>query len=126
MRKVFVLTCIVSLLIPAALLVGCGEGVTEQALNYVKQADQLATERGSKNTELLEAWRTVREAPDPAVKSAAWEDAESVYGEVQALVDEEKAEYEKVEGLDGVEDYAKYAELKIAELTAFDQLLTAT
>ena len=126
MRKILVLMCIVALLIPAVVLVGCGGGDTEQAKKYVEQGEQLAYERGSKNTELLDAWSTVRETADPAAKAAAWEQAESIYSEVQALVQEEKAEYENMKGLKGVEDYAKYAELKILELNAFDQLLEAT
>jgi hypothetical protein len=126
MRKILVLACIMLLLVPAIVLVGCGGGDTEQAGKYVKQGDQLANERGSKNTELLNAWRTVRQATDAAAKATAWKQAESIYSEVQALVQKEKAEYAKIKGLKGVEDYAKYAELKIQELNAFDQMLKAT
>ncbi|MCG2796363.1 MAG: hypothetical protein L6427_10970 [Actinomycetia bacterium] len=126
MRKILVFVCIMLLLVPAVALVGCGGGDTEQAGEYVKQADQLAAERGSKNTELLTAWRTVRETADPAAKETAWEQAESIYSEVQALVQKEKAEYAKIQALKGAEDYAKYAELKIQELNAFDQMLKAT
>ena len=126
MRKILVLACIMLLLVPAVVLVGCGGGDTEQAGQYVKQGAQLAIERGSKNTELLTAWRTVRQATDAAAKATAWEQAESIYGEVQALVLKEKAEYAKIKGLKGVEDYAKYAELKIQELNAFDQMLKVT
>lgn len=126
MRKILVLTCIMLLLVPALVLVGCGGGDTEQAKEYLKQGDQLANERGVKNTELLNAWRTVRETADPAAKATAWEQAESIYSEVEALVQKEKAEYEKMKGLEGVEDYVKYAELKIQELNAFDQMLKAT
>lgn len=126
MRKISVAGCIMLLLVLAVALVGCGGGDAEQAGKYVKQGDQLAKERGSKNTELLDAWRTVRQATDSAAKAAAWEQAESIYGEIQALVRKEKAEYAKIEGLEGVEDYAKYAELKIRELDAFDQMLRVT
>ncbi len=126
MRKILVLACIMLLLVPAVVLVGCGGGDTGQAKQYVKQGDQLANERGSKNTELLDAWRTVRQATDSAAKATAWEQAESIYSEVQALVQKEKAEYAKIKGLKDVEDYAKYAELKIQELNAFDEMLKVT
>jgi len=126
MRKILVLACIMLLLVPAVVLVGCGGGDTGQAKKYVKQGDQLANERGSKNTELLDAWRTVRQATDSAAKATAWEQAESIYSEVQALVQKEQAEYAKIKGLKDVEDYAKYAELKIQELNAFDEMLKVT
>jgi len=126
MRKILYLACVVLLLVTAIVLVGCGGGDTEQAGTYVKQGDQYANERGSKNTELLNAWKTVRQATDSAAKAAAWEQAASTYVEVQALVQKEKAAYAKIEGLKGVEDYAKYAELKIQELDAFDQMLKVT
>lgn len=126
MRKILVLGCIMLLIVPAVVLVGCGGGDREQARKYVEQADRLAQERGSKNTELLTAWRTVRQAADSTAKATAWEQAEGTYSEVQALVQKEKAEYAKIKGLKGVEDYAKYAELKIRELDAFDQMLKVT
>jgi hypothetical protein len=126
MRKTLVLAYITLLLVPAVVLVGCGGGNSGQARKYVEQANQLAIERGSKNTELLNAWKTVRQTTDPAAKAAAWAQAESVYNEVQALVQKEKAEYEKIKGLKGVENYVKYAELKIKGLNAFEQMLTAT
>lgn len=126
MRKILVLACIILLLVPVVVLVGCGGGDTEQAEKYVEQGEQLANERGSKNTELLNAWGTVRESTDSAAKTAAWEQAESIYSEVQVLVQKEKAEYAKIKGLKGAEDYAKYAELKIAELSAFEELLKVT
>jgi len=113
-------------LVGATVTAGCGGGNTEQAGKYVEQADQLANERGSRNTELLNAWKTVRESTDPTAKAAAWEQAESKYSEIQVLVQKEKAEYAKIKGLKGVEDYVKYAELKIQGLTAFDQMLKAT
>jgi len=126
MRKILVFACIMLLLVPAVVLVGCGGGDTEQAGEYVKQADQLATERGSKNTEILNAWKAVRQSTDSTAKAAAWEQAESIYSEMQELVKKEKAEYAKIKKLNGVEDYVKYAELKIQELTAYDQMLKAT
>jgi hypothetical protein len=126
MRKILVLACIMLLLVTAVVVVGCGGGDTEQAGEYVKQADQLATERGSKNTEILNAWKTVRQSTDSTAKAAAWEQAESIYSEMQELVKKEKAEYAKIKELNGVEDYAKYAELKIQALTAYDQMLKAT
>lgn len=126
MRKILVLGCSMLLLVPAVVLAGCGGGNTKQARNYVEQADQLANERGSKNTELLNAWKTVRQSTDPAAKAAAWQQAESVYNEVQVLVQKEKAEYAKIKGLKGVAEYVKYTELKIKELTVFDQMLKAT
>jgi len=126
MRKVLVIACAVLMLVPVVVLAGCGGGDTGQARDYLQQAEQLSEKRGAGNTELLNAWRTVREAEDPAAKQEAWEEAERVYGEVEALLQEEKAEYEKITGLEGAGDYAEYAELKIKELNAFEQILTAT
>jgi uncharacterized lipoprotein YehR (DUF1307 family) len=126
MKKVSVLACITVMLVSAVALVGCGGGDTQQAGTYVKQGEKLAAERGARNTELLNAYKTVRQTTDPAAKATAWEQAETVYGEVQALAQKEMAEYEKIKGLKGVADYAKYAELKVRELTAFDEMLKAT
>jgi hypothetical protein len=113
-------------LVGATVTAGCGGGDTEQARKYVKLGDQLTYERGGKNTELLTAWKTVRETADPAAKGVAWEQAQSIYSDVQALIQKEKAEYGKIKGLKGVGDYVKYAELKILALNALDQSLKAT
>jgi hypothetical protein len=127
MKKAIITALVLMLaLVGATVTAGCGGGNTEQARKYMEQADQIANQRGSLNTELLNAWKTTRESTDPTAKAAAWQQAESTYNEILALVQKEKAEYEKIKGLKGVDDYAKYAELKIQALTAYDQMLKAT
>jgi hypothetical protein len=113
-------------MVGATVTAGCGGGDTGQARKYVKLGDQLTLERGGKNTELLTAWKTVRETADPVAKGAAWEQAQSIYNDLQALVQKEKAEYGKIKGLKGVGDYVKYAELKILALNALDQSMKST
>lgn len=114
------------LLVSLTVAAGCGGGNTGQAKEYIKLADQINSERGSKNTELLNAWKTVRETDDPTARKTAWDESQGIYNEVESLIKEEKAEYEKIKKLTGVEDYVKYADLKIQALDAFDGSLKAT
>jgi hypothetical protein len=113
-------------LVGATVTAGCGGGDTEQASEYMKQGDQLTYEIGSKTDDITAAWKTLRETADPAAKAAAWEQVQSINGDVQVLLQKAKAEYGKIKELKGVEDYAKYAELKIKALNALDKSLKAT
>jgi uncharacterized short protein YbdD (DUF466 family) len=123
-----IISGLVSLLVLAAVTAaaGCGGGDAEQAQKYMEQGDKLAAGIGNKSEETDSTWKALQENTDPALRGAAWEQFQSVNSVERVLLQRAKAEYQKINGLKGVNDYVKYVELKSLALDAQEQMMKAT
>ena len=123
-----IISGLVALLVLAAVIVtaGCGGGDTEQAKKYMKQGDGLADAIGDRSGEITASIEALLKATDPASRSAAWEQIQSLNNVQKVLLQKAKAEYQKIKELKGVVDYARYVELKTLALDAAEQLMGVT
>lgn len=109
-----------------SLLAGCG-GDTGKAKAYMQQGDKIQAELQTGFTELTPSMKKVfANATDEASKKAGVEEVKALTAGLNAKADEAIAEYGKIEGLSGVEDYKKYAALVIEEDKSVKDIMAAT
>jgi hypothetical protein len=127
MRKSISLVLVVVLsLLVVALLPGCG-GDTKQAQEYMQNGDKLVERLQTEaNTWQADVSASMTNVADPAAFQSAIEKAKASANDLSKTAGEAKAEFEKILELEGVEDYAKYAELQIEALDKFQELITKT
>lgn len=127
MKKCVTLTLVIMLVaIVAVLLPGCG-GDTKQAKQYMQQGDKLV----QKLQEEANTWQdavssSMSNVSDPTAFQAAIDKAKDSATSLSKTAGEAKAEFEKIKGLNGVDDYVKYADLQIEALDKFQELITKT
>lgn len=127
MKKCVTLTLVIMLVaIVAVLLPGCG-GDTKQAKQYMQQGDKLV----QKLQEEANTWQgavssSMSNVSDPTAFQAAIDKAKASATSLSKTAGEAKAEFEKIKGLNGVDDYVKYADLQIAQMDNFQELMTKT
>lgn len=127
MRKSISLVLVIMLaLIAVSLLPGCG-GDTKQAKKYMENGDklvqQLQKEASTWQTDVSASMGNVN---DPVAFQSAIEKAKASANELSKTAGEAKAEFEKINTLEGVDDYAEYADLQIQALDKFQELITKT
>jgi hypothetical protein len=108
----------------AAALSGCAGGDVSQAQKYARSGDAAVARLNSQ----IDAWQArasaaVAQTADPASAKAAFEDVKASMASIPGTVSSARAEYEKIKGLKGVSNYAKYAELRIEALDLVAELL---
>ena len=121
MKKGFTLVLAFLLVVTAAAIVaGCGSD-TAQAQQYMKKGDvQL------QNVEsLASAWSAQVNSigADPAKIAGEVQKAKAAGDDLLKTSQAAKSEFEKIRGLNGVGDYKKYADLRIAELDIIGQIV---
>lgn len=109
-----------------ALVAGCGTD-TKQAQQYINAGDEIV----KKFQSAAQPWENEISAAqaavsDPAQFSADVAKAKAAAGNLPRIIDEAKAEYEKIKGLKGVDDYARYASLEIEALDKIKQVIQKT
>jgi HPt (histidine-containing phosphotransfer) domain-containing protein len=129
MRKTLVL--LVVLLVSSALLAlpGCG-GDAAKAKEYMEKGDEYSVElkdyveNASDNvTDLLVSLGVDLAVTGTVEFETVAEQARKNIGQLRNAGGKAVAEYEKIEDLSGVEDYKKYAELRIKSLNEIGNLL---
>lgn len=127
MKKCVTLTLVIMLVtIVAVLLPGCG-GDTKQAKQYMQQGDKLV----QKLQEEASTWAgdvssSMSNLSDQAAYQAAIDKVKASATNLSKTAGEAKAEFEKIKGLTGVDDYVKYADLQIEALDKFQTIITKT
>lgn len=107
-------------------LAGCG-GDTAQAKEYMEQGDRLVQQL----QEEAQEWQTgvttsMQDVSDPEKYAAAIDRAKSSANDLGDTAEEAKAEFQKIKGLEGVDDYKEYADLQIEALDKFQELIVRT
>ncbi len=98
-------------LVLVAAVSGCG-GDTKQAQEYTKEADALAKQvEDGVNAIPDKVSSAFANVADPAQFAAGAEEITAFLEDVKKDADKAIAEFEKVESLNGVDDYKKYADL---------------
>lgn len=117
---------LVSLLVLAllALLAGCGGGDTAKAKQYMKAGDEQIKKAMTEASDWQTQVSTLSTATDKATIDAGAQKAKEAAGTVSKSADAAKAEYKKIDGLSGVADYKKYADLRIQETDTVMQIIT--
>lgn len=120
MRRLFTLALLMMLVAVVAVpLSGCG-GDTEQARQYMQQGDELAGQFRDEANTWVQNIKSGYESPAGQEKfRASAEDLSKTAGEA-------KAAFEKILTLEGVDDYARYAELQIQRMDIFQEFITLT
>ena len=119
MKKCVTLTLVIMLVATVAVLLpGCGSD-TKQAKEYMQQGDRLAKQYDGERT----AWE---QTVNSATSAADMEKIKSSANDMSKTVGEAKAVYEKIIALNGVADYAKYADLEIKALGEKQEFITLT
>lgn len=126
MRKVLVLALVVMLSTTLLMVVGCGGGDTETAKEYMTSADAMWEDLNKKLTEIdTQSTALITAAITGDLASITAEDlaavSESLEG-IEAEINKVGAEYEKINTLEGVDDYKAYA---VARQQALDGHLSA-
>lgn len=108
-------------------VVGCGSGDTKQAKEYTKEADELAdkveSSMGELQSEMSSAFTNVSDVDS---YKAAVANVKEITARLMKESNEAVDAYEKINGLNGVEDYKEYADLKIEAGETFQDMLTLT
>jgi hypothetical protein len=114
MKRVKVVAVVIVLLAGSlSLLAGCG-GDTGRAKEYMKEGDKIQAELATGSSELATSMPKARaNVTDAAAMQKAAEDVKALTADLDAKADKAIAEFEKIEGLSGVEDYKEYAALEI-------------
>lgn len=120
-------TAIVLVLLVAltALATGCGSGDTKQAQEYMKAGDalmkELDTQGNALSSEVSSVFASVTSA---ATFSEAVAKVKASTAKISDTIKKAEAEYKKINGLQGVEDYKKYADLQLVVLKLDEELVT--
>jgi len=121
MKKGFTLVLAFLLVVTvAAIVAGCGSDTT-QAQQYMKKGDdQLQNVESGAS-----AWSAQVNSisADPAKIAGEVQQARAMGDDLLKTSQAAKSEFEKIRGLNGVADYKKYADLRIAELDIIDQIV---
>ena len=127
MKKCVTLALVIMLVaIVALLLPGCG-GDTKQAKQYMQQGDKLVQQLQEElNTWLGAVTSSMSNVSDQAAFDAALNKLKASAASLSKTAGEAKAEFEKIKGLKGVDDYVKYADLQIAALETVQEFVTKT
>lgn len=115
----------VVLVVAIALAAGCGSGDTKQAQQYMKQGDtymkQLDTLGNALSTEVQQVFSSVTNA---ATFNEAVTKVKASVTKISQTITKAQTEYKKINSLQGVEDYKKYADLQLVVLKLDEQLVT--
>ena len=131
-RKLWIALAIVGVVIiivvaiGAVLLLGGGDD-TGKAKEYMLKGNKLTKqlkEEAQTWTEDLSS--SMSEASDETAFQAGIDKAKAGAASLSKSASDAKAEFEKTKGLNGVDNYVKYADLQIAELDNFQELMTRT
>lgn len=106
-----------------ALLVGCG-GDTTKAKQYMKAGDEQLQKAMTASSDWQTQVSTLSTATDVAGINSGAQKAKEAASAVIKSAEAAKAEYKKIDGLSGVVDYKKYADLRIQEIDAVLQIIT--
>jgi len=127
MRKLLALVMVSLLGITVLALVGCGGGDTGTAKEYLKTADKAYKAMEKDMTELQTSLTTVLggalSGNYAAVTPQAVQAAEALVDKVLQQAPGVTAAYQKVDGLNGVEDYKAYADAMKKVVSEQEQLL---
>ena len=121
MKKGFTLMLTFLLVVTAAAMVaGCGSDA-KQAQQYMKKGDDQLKSVES----LASAWSAQVNSigADPAKIAGEVQQARAMGDDLLKTSQAAKSEFEKIRGLNGVADYRKYADLRIAELEIIGQIV---
>jgi len=121
MKKVFTLVLVFLLVVSVAVMVtGCGSD-TKRAQQYMKKGDDQLKSFESKTS----VWNTkiISIGAIPSTFAGDVQQARAAGYELLKTTQVAKTEFVKIRGLDGVGDYKKYADLRIAELDILDQIV---
>jgi zinc-ribbon domain len=120
-----VVMIIAAVIIVAVLLLGGGNTskAKEYLLNGDKLTKQLKVEAQTWNQELSSS---MSNASDVATYQAGIDKAKAGAANLSRTAGDAKAEFEKIKGLSGVENYVKVADLQITEMENFQELMTNT
>lgn len=127
MKRTMTIALVLALAVVLAIVVaGCG-GDTKQAKQYMQAGDKLVQKlQTDAQTWQTEVSSSMSNITDPAAFSAAMQKAKTSANELSKTAGEAKAEYEKIKGLNGVDNYAKYADLETQAMDQFQKLITET
>lgn len=121
-----VVIIIAAVIIVAMLLLG-SVGNASKAKEYMLKGDkltkQLKEEAQTWNEDLSSS---MSKASDETAFQAGIDKAKAGAASLSKTASEVKAEFEKIKGLNGVDNYVKYADLQIAEVDNYQELMTKT
>ncbi|MFW6113733.1 MAG: hypothetical protein ACOC78_02285 [Actinomycetota bacterium] len=109
-----------------SLLTGCGSDATSEAKEYMQAGDSMVSDIEGEAEKLMnDMSEAFYEVTDLESFTDAVDEVKSRTAELSENADEALAEYEKMEGLEDVENYKEYAELRIESGTIYKQMLQA-
>lgn len=122
MKRGFALLLAFLLFTAALMAAGCGSGKT-QTQEYMKKGDAQLESFDSKTS----AWSGKINAigANPATTAVDIQQARAAGDDLLVATQAAKSEFEKIKRLDGVSDYKKYADLRIAECDILGQIMQA-
>jgi hypothetical protein len=127
MRKFLILLMVILLGVTVLALVGCGGGDTDTAKQYLKEADTAYKAMEKDLTQLQNSLTAVLggalSGNTSAVTPESIAAAEAQVDKVLQQIPQVSADYKKVDGLKGVEDYQAYAKAMQDVVSAQEELL---
>jgi expansin (peptidoglycan-binding protein) len=120
---VLVMGCLLAVAVIVA-LPGCGGGDTRQAKQYMQSGDDAVNKLNAQSSQWQsQATTALSSAGDPAANVASLEQVKASMTGISTAVAAAKAEYQKIKGLKGVDDYVRYAAMRVEALDLVQQLL---
>ena len=117
---------IIAAAIIVAVLLSSG-GDTSKAKEYMLKGDKLTKQlKEETQTWSKDLSSSMSEASDVTTYQAGIDKAKVGAASLSRTAGDAKAEFEKIKGLNGVDNYVKYADLQIAELDNLQELMTKT
>lgn len=122
MKRMIVVVLACALVLLAVAQTGCG-GDTKKARKYMNKGDSLYRQAMEKASEWQTKVTSTSNITDPAGFQDAVGKSKTLSSEVLKISDEAGAEYKKIYKISGVENYKKYADIRIAEIDVLDQIV---
>jgi len=117
---------IIAAAIIVAVLLSSG-GDTSKAKEYMLKGDKLTKQlKEETQTWSKDLSSSMSEASDVTTYQAGIDKATAGAANLSKTASKVKAEFEKIKSLNGVDDYVKYADLQIAQMDNFQELMTKT
>jgi len=125
MKRFFVVAGLSLVLVAVlSLVIGCGGNDTSNAKEYMQEGDRLVSEIEANSQALMEDISDVfYQVSDIESFMQAVEEAKDLTAQLRDQADEGIAEFKKIAGLEGVQDYKDYADLKVQAGEKYKEML---
>ena len=118
---------IIAAVIIVTMLLLSGAGDTSKAKEYMLKGDKLTKQlKEESQTWNKDVSSSMSKVSDVTAYQAGIDKAKAGAASLSKTASEVKAEFEKIKGLNGVDNYVKYADLQIAEVDNYQELMTKT